>query len=63
MHWTEDYRVVLSDDCFALIHVPSQTVLLRTTSVSMETLCALTNEFDTYGKIRKNWRQLPQPGR
>lgn len=57
-HWTEDYRVVVrNDEMFEFIHIPSDTIILVTRSVSMETLNGLMNEFDTYGKIRPNWRE------
>lgn len=56
MNWTEDYRVLSGDASLVLMHMPRQTVLLQTQSVSMETLNGLMNEFDTHGEIRDNWR-------
>lgn len=57
-HWSEDYRVEeLVGGSFEFVHTPSDTVLLRTQSVSMETLNGLMNEFNTFGEIRPNWRE------
>jgi hypothetical protein len=57
-HWSEDYRVEFDErGGFALTHIPSDTELLFTRSVSMETLVGLMREFDTFGQIRDNWRE------
>ena len=59
MSYLDNYRVEFDHERagFGYVHVPSGTELLFTQSVSLETLNALAQEFDTYGQIRPNWRR------